>query len=343
VKAHQPKKGSGRKRTQAQRKEVSNNIERDAASNEEDPFINVAVAFSPNSDLCQQLIRGEWKKKWSTHAVCYHLDKHVGHIVGRIIRKTKCTGRKKTQSVFYDVAWEYSSLGISEVPYKYVLDGNKVGEKLMEVRANVRQQAFTISNRRDMISRIRAERDVSDDDDKGIVPTFLDDSSANSISSTDDVEGSELEWCVLNGLDSNLTRSDVLEATPNGDEQGEPDFTGFHWSFDGQINTSPPEKMPFKKSTVKPSCHQLFVTPMDSVMAMFLMNFWEVIVRETNRYAIQKLQKRSKRPGLISGYKWKPVVVQEMFNIVKNTLCFLPSSTLCFPDNSSNNVSYMFI
>jgi hypothetical protein len=103
VKAHQPKKGSGRKRTQAQRKEVSNNIERDAASNEEDPFINVAVAFSPNSDLCQQLIRGEWKKKWSTHAVCYQLDKHVGHIVGRIIRKTKCTGRKKTQSVSYDV------------------------------------------------------------------------------------------------------------------------------------------------------------------------------------------------------------------------------------------------
>jgi len=39
VKAHQPKKGSGRKRTQAQRKEVSNNIERDAASNEEDPTL----------------------------------------------------------------------------------------------------------------------------------------------------------------------------------------------------------------------------------------------------------------------------------------------------------------
>jgi hypothetical protein len=109
--------------------------------NEEDPFINVAVAFSPNLDLCQQLIRGEWEKKWSTNAICYQLDEDVGHIVGRIIRKTKCTGRKKTQSVSYNVTWEYSYPGISEVPYKYVLDGNKVGEKLMEIRSNIRQQA----------------------------------------------------------------------------------------------------------------------------------------------------------------------------------------------------------
>ena len=87
MKAHQPKKGSGRKRTQAQRKEVSNNVGRDAVSNEEDPFINVAVAFTADSDLCQQLLRGEWKKKWSTHAICYQLDKHVGHIVGTGVGK----------------------------------------------------------------------------------------------------------------------------------------------------------------------------------------------------------------------------------------------------------------
>jgi hypothetical protein len=224
VKAHQPKKDSGRKRTQAQRKEVSNYIDRDSSMNEEDPFINVAVAFSPKSDLCQQLIRGEWKKKWSTNAICYQLDEDVGHIVGRIIRKTKCTGWKKTQSVSYNVIWEYSSLGISEVPSKYVLDGNKVGEKLMEMRSNISQQASSINNRREMISRIRAERDASDDDD-GVVPTFLDNSSANSISFPDDVEGSELEWCVLNGLDSNLSRSNVPEPKANGDEQDE----RFYW------------------------------------------------------------------------------------------------------------------
>jgi hypothetical protein len=42
------------------------------------------------------------------------------------------------------------------------------------------------------------------------------------------------------------------------------------------------------------------------------MPFWECIVAECNRYAKQKLQEKKKRQGLIAGYKWKPVILQEI-------------------------------
>jgi len=70
------------------------------------------------------------------------------------------------------------------------------------------------------------------DDGQGIVPSFMDNSSMNSNSSTDDIEDNEVEWCILNELDSNLNRNMEPEGTTNVEER---ELSGIHWSFDGQI------------------------------------------------------------------------------------------------------------
>jgi hypothetical protein len=55
--------------------------------------------------------------------------------------------------------------------------------------------------------------------------------------------------------------------------------------------------MPFIPTKLKPGAEKLFQTPIDAVLSIFLMPFWEVIVTEANRYAEQKLELQKKRNG----------------------------------------------
>ncbi len=87
---------------------------------------------------------------------------------------------------------------------------------------------------------------------------------------------------------------------------------GLHWEFNGSIENKPHNKMLFTPTKLKPGSDRLFCTPIDSVMAIFPLPFWEVIVTEVNHYAEQKLTVKKERKCLIAGYKWRPIILKEI-------------------------------
>ncbi len=103
------------------------------------PFVGKAVAFSRNSEFAKQLIN-ELGKKWVEEAVCYHLDAKVEHLVGTVMRKSRGVGKNQRNQINYDVVWEFSSLGETNVPYSYLLDGNKTAEKLLRSRSKMKSR-----------------------------------------------------------------------------------------------------------------------------------------------------------------------------------------------------------
>jgi hypothetical protein len=79
-----------------------------------------------------------------------------------------------------------------------------------------------------------------------------------------------------------------------------------------QKSDEPANKMPFTATKMKPGADRFFRIPVDFLLSIFPIPFWEIIVTEANRYVDQKLKRSSKRNGLIAGYKWRPLVLQEI-------------------------------
>lgn len=102
------------------------------------------------------------------------------------------------------------------------------------------------------------------------------------------------------------------------DVEGDDDIpiNGLHWEFNGSITTSPSNKMAQKNTTLKEGAESQFSSPINSIMTMFPLLFWEIIVTEVNRYAEQKLvlkkATKSQKRKLICGYKWQPVTLNEI-------------------------------
>jgi len=98
-----------------------------------DPFVGKGVAFGCNSDFRKTLIK-DFGKKWVPDAVCYHLDGKAGHVVGTVMRKSRGLGKRNGNETNYDVVWEFSALAETNVPYSYLLEGNKEADGLMMCR-----------------------------------------------------------------------------------------------------------------------------------------------------------------------------------------------------------------
>ena len=68
--------------------------------------------------------------------------------------------------------------------------------------------------------------------------------------------------------------------------------TGIHWEYQGSIMTTSSKKMPLSHTKVQSAHDKLFRSPIQSVMAVFPLFFWETIRDEVNRYAEFKIAKR---------------------------------------------------
>jgi hypothetical protein len=65
---------------------------------------------------------------------------------------------------------------------------------------------------------------------------------------------------------------------------------GLHWDYVSTIATTPDTKMTPTTTTLKPGTEYLFKSPLHSMMAILPVAFWDVTVREINRYAAQKIK-----------------------------------------------------
>ncbi len=103
----------------------------------------------------------------------------------------------------------------------------------------------------------------------------------------------DLDWL------KNATLLDRYEAEQNGDSPPEPNdntpINGLHWEFNGTISTIPSQKMTPRNTTVKQDSLTMFSTPISSMMTIFPLLFWEVIVTEVNRYITVTMCENSKK------------------------------------------------
>ncbi len=119
-----------------------------ASSTLADPFDGKAIAFRCNGGFGEQLFK-EFRKKSVEEAVCYHLDAKVGHLVGTAMWKRKGIGKTHHNQINYDVVWEFSSLGETNVPYSHLLDGNKVAETLLRSRSKLKSSISVGGDKKD--------------------------------------------------------------------------------------------------------------------------------------------------------------------------------------------------
>jgi hypothetical protein len=127
---------------------------------------------------------------------------------------------------------------------------------------------------------------------------------------------SDDEWLLFGNTDSNFEphANCVLSSEADADEEqnNSATITGLHWVYNGSICKEPDDKMPMKKTTIKPGYEHLFKNPTDAMLAVFPVGFWEIIAMEINRYADQKISNRKDKKQLIAGYKWKPVTLNNV-------------------------------
>jgi hypothetical protein len=137
------------------------------------------------------------------------------------------------------------------------------------------------------------------------------------------------DWLLFGNTDSNFQPQFNSEAVSETEESGEKNIsgsiTGLHWIYNRGILKEPDEKMPMKKTTIKPGYEHIFKTPIEATLAMFPVGFWEIITMEINHFAEQKLQSKKGKKELIAGYKWKPVTLNNVvtyFGILMYAMLF---------------------
>jgi hypothetical protein len=82
----------------------------------------------------------QFGEKFDERGVCYDLDNTSGHIVGTVVRINRVPKAKKQVTTNYNVVWEYTAFGESDLALTVLLDGQKEGDKLIAKRALIRSK-----------------------------------------------------------------------------------------------------------------------------------------------------------------------------------------------------------
>ncbi len=140
-------------------------------------------------------------------------------------------------------------------------------------------------------------------------------------SDSENSEASELNWDIFDDRNESFKFIDAMDSCEVESNQNlgnnDTPTNGLHWAYNGTITSIPNNKMPDTSTTLKSGSNTLFSTPIKSMVTMFPLLFWEIIVAEINRYAEQKLCLKKntsvpKKRNLINGYKWIPVTLNEV-------------------------------
>jgi hypothetical protein len=93
--------------------------------------------------------------------ICYDLDNCDGHIVGTVLRKNKLPKSSKQIAANYNVIWEFTTFGESDLAGIVLLDGQKEGEKLLRKREHLKTAETNTSRARGKRAVRRSKSDLS--------------------------------------------------------------------------------------------------------------------------------------------------------------------------------------
>jgi hypothetical protein len=72
-------------------------------------------------------------KKYDNRGVCYDLDSE-GHIVGTVLHMNKVPKSKRQVATNYNIVWEFTAFGESDLAGFLLIDGVKEGQRLISAR-----------------------------------------------------------------------------------------------------------------------------------------------------------------------------------------------------------------
>jgi hypothetical protein len=139
---------------------------------------------------------------------------------------------------------------------------------------------------------------ISDLDSFGGAPSSESDSDGGSSNNSSSLDES-INAVYHTGNTDNEDGSDIAENS----------CSGLHWENGthlGELHY----KMHHCSTAVKECYKHLFITPIDSMLALLSYIFWELMVDEVNRYSSNCCSEKNTRH--ILGSIWKPVTVSEM-------------------------------
>ena len=279
-----------------------------------DPFIGKKVAFRCDSEVVQQ-VKTALKDKFDKKGIRFDVEPSFGHILGTVMRLNRPTKGCKINT--YNVVWEYTAYGESDLPMMVLLDAHKEADKFLNPTISKVQRRRS-TKRTTMHDRLTA---VSDEEDRHEAPPSESGSTTDSGSIT---SYNSFDWGVTNSPNKNV---DEEQATTEAAEVGEIP-SGIHWEFQGTIRNLPEGKMKPSPTTVRCGYEKYFQSPIDAVMAVFPMIFWETIRDEVNKYAQYKItqkqkEKLVKRPRLIASHQWTAVTLQEIMTFFGILIYFM--------------------
>jgi len=208
------------------------------------------------------------------------LDNTAGHIVGIVMRHQKGTKGKG-----YQVVWEYSGLGESCLPLADILEGHKEAEMLMVKRSKlIKARERSIARDGSKVQRFRPGSSstannlqyMSEDEVEMRAPSS-DESCATDRGDFD----SELDssWGIVADGKEALSSSSITSLLVKDVDAVSDAIDGLHWEYNGVIHNVSDRIMKNKSTSVKADCHHFFRSPVSSMMAIFPVVFWNIIVR----------------------------------------------------------------
>ncbi len=222
-----------------------------------DPFIGKKVAFRCGSEVVQQ-VKTALKDKFDKKGIRFDVEPLFGHILGTVMRLNRPTKGCKINT--YNVVWEYTAYGESDLPMMVLLDAHKEADKFLNPTISKVQRRRS-TKRTTMHDRLTA---VSDEEDRHEAPPSESGSTTDSGSIT---SYNSFDWGVTNSPNKNV---DEEQATTEAAEVGEIP-SGIHWEFQGTIRNLPEGKMQPSPTTVRCGYEKYFQSPIDAVMAVFPM------------------------------------------------------------------------
>jgi hypothetical protein len=99
--------------------------------------------------------------KFDESGICYDLDKCGGHFVGTVLRKNKLPKSNKQIAANYNIIWEFTTFGESDLPGIVLLDGQKEEEKLLRKREQLKTAETNTSQARGKRAVRRSKSDLS--------------------------------------------------------------------------------------------------------------------------------------------------------------------------------------
>ncbi len=142
------------------------------------------------------------------------------------------------------------------------------------------------AQRKALVAPFSEKFDANPEDVLQFIENFTHQQAPSSDESYGTDEDESDEWSICDDwLDAlQKEQSDIVPESEQKEPMTELPY-GLHWDYAGSISNTNENKMDPMPTTVKPEATKLFKTPIDAVMAMFPLLFWETVTNEIDRYA----------------------------------------------------------